>query len=253
MSQETATPRFGWNILEPGRTLVKQDAAYLGMLGPKVAGMDPVAGTFTYYGYALREADGSISFHDGGTVALDPDVDLVIQLDWSGSPSVIAAPTLLDGNFGMAIAHWDSVAETIHFEDIRDIALSRPSRVASEVSFTTDPLAHLAAQSGWVEAGRSIAILRATLSAPGRVRLYATEEYQIADEARGLGTGVSGEHGMLYEGNHVAGNLELDLMPQPRGSNLGAVRSGRIYWHVQNRSGALAPITVTLLRQITEG
>jgi len=109
-----------------------------------------------------------------------------------------------------------------------------------------------ATETGVVALGKTFVLLKVTTSAPARVRLYSTAAYRSSDSARAIGTDPTGEHGCLYDGNHVLANLALDLSPQPRGSNLDTVRTANIYYSITNLSGSNASIPGTSLRQRRE-
>lgn len=117
----------------------------------------------------------------------------------------------------------------------------------ADTTFTTASLANAATENGTVALGKSGIIYAVTLSAPGRLRLYATSAERTADAARVAGEDPGFNSGLLLDLllNTDTG-LTWALSPKAVFENGDGPASTSIYYAVENLSGAAAAITVTI-------
>lgn len=124
---------------------------------------------------------------------------------------------------------------------------SGASIARADTTFTTASLANAATENGTVALGKSGIIYAATLSAPGRLRLYATSAERTADAARVAGVDPGFNSGLLLDLllNTDTG-LTWALSPKAVFENGDSPVTTSIYYAVENLSGAAAAITVTI-------
>lgn len=103
-----------------------------------------------------------------------------------------------------------------------------------------------------IELGRSFRVLGVTTNVPSRVRLYSTEAQRLNDLSRPIGAPVSGNHGLILEYVSDQAHLSSMLSPQAEGSSLEAIPTPQIPMTIQNRSNAVANVTVTLTSLVLE-
>ncbi len=118
--------------------------------------------------------------------------------------------------------------------------------------YTTANLANNAEEVGTIAMSKTFELLKTEVDFPCRVRLYSAEQYLLADASRVIGDIPTGEHGVIVDNNLILGNLQLDQMPIPSGTNAESPRTNEMAIKVQNKSGSSQIITVTFTFLILE-
>lgn len=118
-------------------------------------------------------------------------------------------------------------------------------------NIVTAALADSAEEAGAIDMAASSHFMQVASDRACRVRLYMTAAARDADAARAIGTDPADDSGVILEVVRTAAG-SIHLSPQTIGSNFDTPPVNKIYYRVQNRSGAAAAVTVTLTNQPLE-
>lgn len=128
------------------------------------------------------------------------------------------------------------------FREMEDIGIGPQPR---SLSFVTPAIASGDEIAGEVEIAKSFIINRVTSDSDVRIRLYATNDFRIADGGRPVGVDPTGEHGLLLELVLIPIFLDFSLAPPAVGYNGDDPQSSAIYYAIQN-NGASGPVNLTI-------
>ncbi len=127
------------------------------------------------------------------------------------------------------------------------------AKVRANVAFVTGSLAQGNSATGTITIDHAFAIYQITTNRAARVRLYSTDAARIADQARGVGTDPTGEHGLIAEVVTTALNLTVDMAPMAFGADLKDTPDGLIPIAVTNHDAVTGSVTVTIKKLKLEG
>jgi hypothetical protein len=121
-----------------------------------------------------------------------------------------------------------------------------------DVVKTTGSLANAATENGTVALGKTFLIQKVSANKACRIRLYPTAAFRTADAARAIGTDPIGEHGVLMDLYLTGSNLTWEMATPLPCYDGQAVRTGEVFYAIENKSGSTGTVAVTFTRNLLE-